>query len=757
VDECIRFIEAKGLHRCSRRSNGKACVKATGGGAFRFNEVRPSSPRLLSLHRLTPCAPQLFEQRLGLTLDKEDEMASLVSGATFLLQELRDEAFTFVRGSRAYMSYTSSGGDSALFPYLLVNVGSGVSILRVDESGHERVSGTNMGGGTFWGLCRLLTGAKDFDEMLELSARGDNSQVDMLVGDIYGGVDYSKALGLSASTIAASFGKVVMDIDKPLESYRKEDLALSLLRMISYNIAHIAVLNAMRLGLKRIFFGGFFIRGHAYTMDTISFAINFWSKGELSAMFLRHEGFLGALGAFLRHCDAEAAEGGQPPLPPLLARKGSWIERFIRTARPQDAADAPPAPPSPGDALAAGGAAGAPPSGDLHVGVLHLMPSLEPFPLLARRGAGYVPDTLDLVTEPAERAYWLGLLMEHLPSLVEKAVRSAGGVEGAAERGAAFAATFRELLRRVLAEPAAYGQLSLAGIFEMREECLRAFQFPDAYRPVKDSENAAALAVLPDLLAELDCIAGREERLRSIVEGVLAGNIFDWGSRAAVELYTNGTILDIYRQARTALARPFGIDDLDAAVARLAHGPPHKRALLFCDNSGADLVLGMLPLARELLARGTDVVLVANTLPALNDITARELVVVLREAAALDAALATALDAAAAAGPPSQPGASSPAPPGAPARLWTVDNGHGSPCLDLRRVSHELCAAAQGADLVVLEGMGRAVHTNLRASFSCDALKLAMIKNGRLAAKIFGGSLYDCVCKFEPAPPPEDT
>lgn len=34
---------------------------------------------------------------------------------------------------------------------------------------------------------------------------------------------------------------------------------------------------------------------------------------------------------------------------------------------------------------------------------------------------------------------------------------------------------------------------------------------------------------------------------------------------------------------------------------------PYKRALLFVDNSGADVVLGMLPLARELLRRGTEV------------------------------------------------------------------------------------------------------------------------------------------------------
>ena len=89
-----------------------------------------------------------------------------------------------------------------------MNIGSGVSILKIDEFGQfERVSGTSLGGGTLWGLLGLLTDAQNFDEMLELCARGDNSHVDMLVGDIYGpvGLDH---LGLKASTIASSFGKV---------------------------------------------------------------------------------------------------------------------------------------------------------------------------------------------------------------------------------------------------------------------------------------------------------------------------------------------------------------------------------------------------------------------------------------------------------------------------------------------------------------------------------------------------------------------
>jgi type II pantothenate kinase len=40
--------------------------------------------------------------------------------------------------------------------------------------------------------------------------------------------------------------------------------------------------------------------------------------------------------------------------------------------------------------------------------------------------------------------------------------------------------------------------------------------------------------------------------------------------------------------------------------------PPHRTTLLFVDNSGADIVLGMLPLARELLRRGTEVSSLSN-------------------------------------------------------------------------------------------------------------------------------------------------
>lgn len=94
-----------------------------------------------------------------------------------------------------------------IYPYLLVNIGSGVSMIKVSgPRQYERIGGTSLGGGTLWGLLSLLTGARTFDDMLSMAETGDNTAVDMLVGDIYG-TDYSK-IGLKSTTIASSFGKV---------------------------------------------------------------------------------------------------------------------------------------------------------------------------------------------------------------------------------------------------------------------------------------------------------------------------------------------------------------------------------------------------------------------------------------------------------------------------------------------------------------------------------------------------------------------
>lgn len=96
----------------------------------------------------------------------------------------------------------------------------------------------------------------------------------------------------------------------------------------SNNIGQIAYLHAEKHDLPRIYFGGSFIGGYAQTMNTLSYAINFWSKGTKQAYFLRHEGYLGSVGAFLkrqprnwgRRNSFELPIGGRPNL------KGESVE-----------------------------------------------------------------------------------------------------------------------------------------------------------------------------------------------------------------------------------------------------------------------------------------------------------------------------------------------------------------------------------------------------------------------------------------------
>lgn len=55
-------------------------------------------------------------------------------------------------------------------------------------------------------------------------------------------------------------------------------------------------------------------------------------------------------------------------------------------------------------------------------------------------------------------------------------------------------------------------------------------------------------------------------------------------------------------------------------------------------------------------------------------------------------------------------------------------------------------------DLIVIEGMGRTLHTNFHAKMKCECLKLAVIKNRWLALRL-GGDMYAVICKYEQPSP----
>lgn len=283
-------------------------ILATGGGAYKFYDL-------------------LQEEFAGSkAIVRLDEMECLIKGLDAFIHEIPDEVFTYddQSGANNVMLPEEIADSASIYPYLLVNIGSGVSILKVDEPGDfKRIGGSSLGGGTLWGLLSLITGAHTYDDMLDWAHEGDNTNVDMLVGDIYG-TDYNK-IGLKSSNIASSFGKVFQkrrnSISRPSSStsitnhttittsqadialrnkkFKNPDICKSLLYAISNNIGQIAYLQAKIHNVQNIYFGGSYIRGHLTTMNTLSFAIDFWSQGNKQAFFLKHEGYLGAMGAFL--------------------------------------------------------------------------------------------------------------------------------------------------------------------------------------------------------------------------------------------------------------------------------------------------------------------------------------------------------------------------------------------------------------------------------------------------------------------------
>ncbi|KAK9020612.1 hypothetical protein V6N11_010631 [Hibiscus sabdariffa] len=67
-------------------------------------------------------------EMLDVSLDKKDEMEYFVTGANFLLKTVHQEAFTYLDGHKKFLQINPHD----LYPCLLINIGSGVSMIKVD-------------------------------------------------------------------------------------------------------------------------------------------------------------------------------------------------------------------------------------------------------------------------------------------------------------------------------------------------------------------------------------------------------------------------------------------------------------------------------------------------------------------------------------------------------------------------------------------------------------------------------------------------
>lgn len=219
---------------------GASLVKlAIGSSTGEFQLERfPSA----DLARVAERVTQLGATRVGLTGGGAAALHALLGDHT----TVHDEFACWAAGARRALRDL---GASTTEPFLLISLGTGTSIQRVEESSATRIGGTALGGGTLLGLGRALTGVTDFEALCTLASEGSRERVDLLLSDVYAGGGGP----LGADVTAANFGR--LDHRSPALP-GPADLAAGLVNLLAENVGLITAGLAHATQSPRVLIGG---------------------------------------------------------------------------------------------------------------------------------------------------------------------------------------------------------------------------------------------------------------------------------------------------------------------------------------------------------------------------------------------------------------------------------------------------------------------------------------------------------------------
>ncbi|KAL5274350.1 hypothetical protein ACFFRR_000842 [Megaselia abdita] len=279
--------------------------------------------------------------------------------------------------------------------------------------------------------------------------------------------------------------------------------------------------------------------------------------------------------------------------------------------------------------------------------------------------SNYVPDSINLVEDVEAAEYWFQCFQDLSQKFSQQAVASSRDDDtSAVSRSQNFLREFKQRLDEFKQNKSPLSSLSIRELLELNETLLRLHGFNDPWMKQKELENNSAVESFRSRIDDIDMIEDNKLRWTELVRGVLAGNIFDWGAQIVAEILQNDAKFGLTDALNKIQKRPWLFDDLDMWLNRILNSS-HKCALIFVDNSGVDIVLGILPFARELLKRNTKVILAANSEPSLNDVTFTELKGIVEECKLKCDILRNALE---------------------NSKLLVVSNGQKGPCLDMRNL-----------------------------------------------------------------------
>ena len=252
------------------------------GGDTPRMELVPATEQERVQERVEAIAPL----RVGLTGCGAGALARAINGETTQIAEFE----AWARGASRLLR---ADGGASVDRYLLVSVGTGTSVLLVDDEQPTRVGGTALGGGTLLGLGSALTGATAFEDLCALARRGHRSHIDLMIADIYG----EGEIGLPADATASAFAKFAGDgsvapLDLP--DQERADRAAAVVNLVGENVALVCAGLAAASGAQTLVFGGSTLRGNDPLTAMLTAVTAAFGR---AARYLPHGEFAGAVGA----------------------------------------------------------------------------------------------------------------------------------------------------------------------------------------------------------------------------------------------------------------------------------------------------------------------------------------------------------------------------------------------------------------------------------------------------------------------------
>lgn len=178
--------------------------------------------------------------------------------------------------------------------YLIVSMGTGISLCLYDGNETKHIGGAVIGGGTLMALSKLILGITDFDQLKELAKSGNPQNLDLMIEDLYGEDYISESNKLTKGIVASSLAKAGRDSG----SFSEADIAASIIATVSYAIGtHVSII-CNSLNVETCVFISGFLDTDGIIADNLKRSVNLFSP-NVTLVIPDHHHYAGAIGAAL--------------------------------------------------------------------------------------------------------------------------------------------------------------------------------------------------------------------------------------------------------------------------------------------------------------------------------------------------------------------------------------------------------------------------------------------------------------------------